>query len=119
VLAFEEVPNEKFLGSLEQTYSCEAGFLQGPDYCAVVDFHNRKGLAKPGMTGTVAIQLGRARNVLAVPADAVYRSGDRAAVKVRVGGRWRTRVVETGLTNGRFTQIRSGLAEGDIVQVTR
>lgn len=118
VLAFEEVPNEKFLGSLEQTYSCEAGFLQGPDYCAVVDFHNRRGLAKPGMSGAVAIQTGRARDVLAVPADAVYRAGDREAVKVRVGGKWRTRVVETGLTNGRFTRIRSGLAEGDIVQVS-
>ena len=67
------------------------------------------------------IRVGQERNALAVPAEAVDR--DRAArpvVKVLRGGHWTPVVVEPGLSDGRFTAVRSGgnLREGETTQVT-
>ena len=51
-----------------------------------------------------------------MPASAVYTVGDRHAVRLKRDGRWRERLVEIGLTDGRYTEIISGLREGDIVE---
>jgi multidrug efflux pump subunit AcrA (membrane-fusion protein) len=39
-------------------------------------------------------------------------------VEVLRGGRWQQMVVEVGLSDGRYTAIRSGLKAGDTVKVT-
>jgi len=38
-------------------------------------------------------------------------------VKVRENGEWVSRVVEIGITDGKYTAIRSGIKEGAIVRV--
>jgi HlyD family secretion protein len=55
------------------------------------------------------------KNVLQVPAGAVFRSGDRFAVYVVAKGRARVRTVEVGKRNGLAAQVLSGLAEGETV----
>jgi HlyD family secretion protein len=118
VLSFRAVPNEDFRGSLQHIYSGKAGFLQGSNYVAVVAFRNRLGMVKPNMEGSVAIRRAEALDVLTVPADAVYEVDGKHAVKVREGRRWRARTVETGLSDGKYTEIISGLSEGDVVQTS-
>ena len=85
-----------------------------------VDFSNDHGLVKPGMTvKSIGIKVGQVHDVLAVPADAVYQDANgRASVRVMNNGQWSARLVETGLTDGFFTEIKSGLSEGDEVRVT-
>jgi hypothetical protein len=39
-------------------------------------------------------------------------------VQVKRGDKWESTVVETGVTDGSVTEIKSGLQEGDVVQVT-
>ncbi len=116
LVTLKEAPNVEFPGSLNEIYSEKAGFLQGQKYVALVDFRNTKGQAKPGMEATVSIKVGEVRDVLAVPANATYMVDKRQyAVKLREGKEWRQRIVEIGLSDGKYTQIKSGLKEGDVV----
>ena len=115
LVTIKEVPNVEFSGSLDEIYSEKAGFLRGQKYVALVDFKNTKGQAKPGMDATVSIKIGEVHDVLAVPANTVYEVDKQYAVKLREGKEWRQRIVEIGLSDGKYTQIKSGLEEGDIV----
>ena len=115
LVTVKEVPNVEFSGSLDEIYSEKAGFLQGQKYVALVDFRNTKGRAKPGMDATVSIKIGEVHDVLAVPANTVYEVDNQYAVKLREGKEWRQRIVEIGLSDGKYTQIKSGLKEGDVV----
>ena len=55
------------------------------------------------------------KEVLQVPAGALFRTGDRFAVYVVEKGRAKTRTVEIGRRNGLAAQLLSGLAEGETV----
>ncbi len=115
LVTVKEVPNVEFPGSLDEIYSEKAGFLRGQKYVALVDFKNAKGQAKPGMDATVSIKIGEVRDVLAVPANTVYEVGKQHAVKLQAGSQWHQRIVEIGLSDGKYTEIKSGLKEGDVV----
>lgn len=115
-VVLDDFPKQEFPGTVRQVYTQRAGLLTGASYVAVVDFKNQKGQAKPGMGATAKVVLGRANDVLAVPSGAVFTSSGKPAVKLRAGGEWRTRVIETGLTDGEYTEVKSGLNEGDTVQ---
>jgi len=87
---------------------------------AIIRFTNRDGLVKPdSRLATAAIKLGEADNVVAVPRETVDqdRTG-RPVVRVLRGGQWQPMVVETGLSDDRYTEIRSGLSAGETVQET-
>jgi multidrug efflux pump subunit AcrA (membrane-fusion protein) len=114
-VTIKEVPNVGFAGSLDEIYSEKAGFLQGQKYVALVDFKNTRGQAKPGMDATVSIKIGEVHDVLAVPANAAYKVDRQNAVKLREGKELRQRIVVVGLSDGKYTQIKSGLKEGDVV----
>ncbi len=115
LVTIKEVPNVEFPGSLDEIYSEKAGFLQGQKYVALVDFKNTKGQVKPGMQATVSIKIGEVHDVLAIPANAVYKVDKQYAVKLREGKEWRQRLVEIGLSDGKYTEIKSGLKAEDIV----
>lgn len=116
VVTIKEVPNVEFPGSLDEIYSEKAGFLRGQKFVALVDFKNTRGQAKPGMDATVSIKIGQVHDVLAVPANAVFKVGNNQyAVKMRDGREWRQLIVETGLSDGKYTEIKSGLKEGNVV----
>jgi multidrug efflux pump subunit AcrA (membrane-fusion protein) len=116
LVTIKEVPNVDFPGSLDEIYSEKAGFLQGQKYIALVDFKNSKGQAKPGMEATVSIKVGEVKNVIAVPANAVYEVDKQFAVKLQDGKEWKQRIVEIGLSDGKYTEIKSGLEEGNVVK---
>lgn len=65
-----------------------------------------------GMTATVQIVTSRAEGVLAVPNLAISRTNGRATVTLDDGS---VVPVETGQTDGRYTEIVSGLEEGQNV----
>lgn len=117
-VSLEEAPEARFVGSVDQVYTQKAGFLQGQKYVAIIDFRNTEGEAKPDMDATARVTTGRVRDVLAVPASAVYQVGEQHAVKIKDELDWRERMVEIGLTDGRYTEIVSGLEEGDIVEAS-
>jgi HlyD family secretion protein len=72
-----------------------------------------------GMSATVDFLVAEKRNVLRVPAEAVQGAGRFGTVQVLVGGVPRPRRVGLGLTSDRWTEVTSGLRQGDVVVVAR
>jgi Cu/Ag efflux protein CusF len=71
------------------------------------------------MYGTVQIEAGTNREVLAVPDSAVINSGSRQVVLVALGeGRFEPRELKTGARGDGFVEVLSGVKEGEQV-VTR
>jgi membrane fusion protein, macrolide-specific efflux system len=122
VVTFRGIENERFEGEVESITTVPEETSNGQArlrYIAVITFQNRDGLVKPDSeVASVAFQTGEVKDVLAIPAEAVTRDDTgRTVVRVLRNDEWQVAVVEVGLTDGNFTEIRSGLQEGDTVQV--
>ncbi len=70
---------------------------------------------KPGMTGNVSIFVAEKKDVLLVPTEAVFEHDGMPAVEVLVDGRPVVVPVEIGLVNARWTEVVSGIEEGQQV----
>lgn len=69
---------------------------------------------RSGMTTSVAFQIAVRQGVLRVPSRAVVERDGRAYVQaVTADGGREERAVQTGLSDGKFTEITDGLNEGD------
>jgi membrane fusion protein, copper/silver efflux system len=74
---------------------------------------------KPGMNATMVFHVPAALPVIAVPDQAVIRSGLRNLVIVSEGkGYFEPREVATGLSANGYTEIHTGVAEGDEIVVS-
>lgn len=79
---------------------------------------NPDGRIRPGSYADVTFEVGAELRV-AVPSEAVLRSGDGSHVVVSLGGgRFEPRAVETGLSSGRWTEVASGVEPGDEIVVS-
>lgn len=81
-----------------------------------VELPNRDGKLRPGQSARVQLAGGGEETALAVPTEAVIRTGQRALVVVAGdGGRYRPQEVALGPELGDKTVIRAGLSEGQQV----
>ncbi len=89
-------------------------------HTVIVRIRNPKAEIRPGMQVRASIPLATAKDVIAVPVDAfdVDNQG-KPLVTVRRNGAWQQVKVETGLSNGTYTEVRSGLQEGDVIQLVQ
>ncbi|WP_405066765.1 HlyD family efflux transporter periplasmic adaptor subunit [Kribbella sp. NBC_01510] len=71
--------------------------------------------ARIGQTANVTVQTAKATNALYVPSTAIATSGTTYTVTMADGGG--TREVKVGVRGGSFTQITSGLNEGDRIDL--
>lgn len=79
---------------------------------------NPDGRIRPGSYADVKFEVGAEMRV-AVPSEAVLRSGDGSHVVVSLGdGRFEPRAVETGLNSGRWTEVASGVEPGEQIVVS-
>lgn len=74
---------------------------------------NPRGVWRPGMPVTVALQADAADVAVAVPADALQELDGTRVVFVRQGQTFEARRVQTGRTDGRLVEITQGLAPGE------
>ncbi len=80
---------------------------------AKIEVPNRDGLLRSGMYATVELHPVQVRDALAVPTQAVLRTGQRDVVVVALGeGRFAPREVTLGHEAEGFAEILSGLEEG-------
>jgi Cu(I)/Ag(I) efflux system membrane fusion protein len=78
---------------------------------------NRGNILKPGMMVYVTLNDPQ-RKMLSLPLDAVLRSAGMSSVWVQTGSnRFRNKMVETGMESNGMIEIKTGLAEGEVVVV--
>jgi Cu(I)/Ag(I) efflux system membrane fusion protein/cobalt-zinc-cadmium efflux system membrane fusion protein len=109
------VPGKAFEGQVDYLYPYLAGETRTVK--ARIVFANPGLQLKPDMYANVQIATAPARAVLAIPVDAVLRSGQGAIVFVAHGnGKFDPRPVETGVTgDDGYIEIRTGLVVGEEV----
>jgi len=113
-ISLDAFPGEKFrgtLGPLPLQGKLENGVLifETPVYFAYGDLP-----LKPGMSVTLAIELGRVEGALRLPAMAIQSDAGGTFVQL-AGPPSRRQAVEVGVSDGVYAQIIAGLNEGDRV----
>jgi macrolide-specific efflux system membrane fusion protein len=87
-------------------------------YAATIALTSRPAQVRLGQTATVSVVVSRAANALYVPAAAVKTAGGQSTVTVLRNGVPTVQTVEIGVSGSLGTEIKSGLQEGDQVQIT-
>jgi macrolide-specific efflux system membrane fusion protein len=104
-------------GSSSQA-SSTSGSAVAVFYNALFDAPNPEHFLRIGMTAQVSIQLGDARNALAIPSAALRNKGADGRYAIRVlkpGGGVETKQVRVGLDNFVQAEVLDGLSEGETV----
>ncbi|MDR0978454.1 MAG: hypothetical protein LBL91_00675 [Lachnospiraceae bacterium] len=90
----------------------------GSTFSSFVKFTN-DGTIKLGMSATAKVILEKAENVMAVPVEAIQTANNsKYVVVVNSDGTTENVIVQTGISNDAYTEIKSGLVEGEIVAYT-
>ena len=128
-------PDRRFHGVISQVRYAETIVDNVVTYTTLIDVDNSDLALRPGMTATISFEVDRAENILIVPNAAMRfnpvappvdgdwrRPGRAVRMQPRVfkleDGRPVEAPIEPGLTDGSFTEIRSGdLREGDAVVI--
>jgi RND family efflux transporter MFP subunit len=113
----DSFPDEEFEGRVTAIYPKAIIDQNVVDYDVVVTIANPRGLLRPDMTANVTIEVATKENVLAVPNKAIKREEGGRAVYVMQGGSVVRRPVKTGWKDSDYTEILSGLKEGERVLI--
>ncbi len=110
----DSYPAEEFEGEVTAIYPKAVIQDNVVNYVVIVEITDRKGRTlRPEMTAGVTIVLEPREDVLAVPAAAVGRDRAERFVTVLENGTPIRRTVRVGWTQGGWTEITDGLAEGE------
>ena len=84
-----------------------------------IELQNPGHRLRAGMYANVTFDVPAARNVLAVPEEAVIHSGERNVVVLDLGnGRFRVAEVTLGVNGSGLWEVKDGLADGDVIVVS-
>ncbi len=85
--------------------------IKGFQVQAVIE--NNDGKLKPGMSVSMTAMVQKAPGAVSVPVSAIFKEQKQSVVYVRKGGNTEKRLVEVGITDLGFAEIRAGLEEGE------
>ena len=115
-ITLPNLANQEFTGTVLQIDPAGTIATKLVRYAALISFDKLPETLLFGQTANVAVITSSATNVLYVPATAVTRrNGTSATVIVHNQSRNERRTVQIGLRGDVYTEIQSGLAEGDEV----
>ncbi len=117
-LSVDNIAGLKFYGSV--TYISPELDMESRTLTVRIEFSNTPDLLlKPGMVATANIFTSARPEVVAVPSEAVIHSGLRSVIIISRGdGYFEPREVKTGITANGFTEILSGVAEGEEIVIS-
>jgi HlyD family secretion protein len=112
-IVFDALPGQTFQGTIDSIDSTPIESSGVVSYNVSIKLPAPKDLTiLSGMTATVTVETARKENVLVVPNLALRTQGSRITVQNAAG---QNIPVTTGATDGQFTEILSGVQEGDSV----
>lgn len=87
-------------------------------YDVEISFDSPNELLKPGMSVSVEIEIDNAKNVVIVPSEAIKKNEGKSFVLVEKGLNTEKREIEIGLNDDIYTEVKSGLKEGEKVVIS-
>ncbi len=110
IISVASQPGKTFSGTIDYVYPYEDGKTRTVKVRLVFD--NKDGRLKPGMFADITIHAGKREKILAVPSEAIVRSGAQEQVFVVTGpGTFEPRTVVTGVEADGYTEISKGLSQ--------
>ena len=113
----DSYPDEEFGGRVTAIYPKAIIDQNVVNYDVVVTIANPRGMLRPDMTANVTINIATKSNVLAVPNKAVKREEGTKVVYVIENGKPVRHRIRTGWKDSDYTEVASGLREGEHVVV--
>lgn len=111
--------SNKYVGKVTKVDSVGSYSSSGTTFSATIEFEN-DGNIRLGMSLSTTIILTEEKDILCVPIDAVYQNdeGKDYVVKINQDNSTEDVIVELGVANDNYVQIKSGLEENEKVQIT-
>jgi macrolide-specific efflux system membrane fusion protein len=109
------LPDVQLKGTVTAIDETSTTVNQVVNYGVTIELHDIPRRVRVGQTVVAEVVTGRARDVLAVPSSAVQTAGAQTTVTVIRNGQQVSTPVQIGLEGDQFTEIVSGLSEGDEV----
>lgn len=120
-IILDALPDEPVQGVVSEIAPTSTSTSGVVTYLVTINIDNAAADLRPGMSASAAITVDELDDVLVVPNWAVRLNRDtgEAFVLIRsADGTIKEVVVETGLRNEQFSEVLSGLSEGDVVVLT-
>lgn len=115
-VTFPNIPGREVFAKVEYVYPTVNTKTRTGQVRLVLD--NQDGQLRPGAYADVAFEVGSEQR-LAVPSEAILKSGGgRYVVASLGGGRFEPRVVKTGVISGRWTEVSGEIEAGDEIVVS-
>ena len=115
-VTFPNIPGREVFAKVEYVYPTIDPKTRTGQVRLVLE--NKEGQLRPGGYADIAFEVGSQQR-LAVPSEAILRSGGgRHVVASLGGGRFEPRAVTTGLISGRWTEITGEIEAGDDIVVS-
>ena len=116
-VVFDILPDDTFTGKVTMVYPALDTSSNTSLVHAIVKLNDTVKASLPvGATASVDIISGRADNAVLVPVEALHDAGSgKYGVFVRENGKLRLRVIEVGIQDLTYAEVKSGLQLGDVV----
>lgn len=116
-IAIGALNNKVYKGYVTNISTTASYSSNGSKFTVTVEFEN-DGEILIGMTGRTEVILEKAENVVAVPIEAVETENRISYVTIVNADKTTEQVqVETGISNDAYIEIKSGIKEGDFLQI--
>ena len=112
-------PDAKSEGTIRTKSAVAAQRGAAPSFELKIDFKEPPADLLPGMKGKATIKGKELKDVVLVPSTAVAAQGGKCTLTVSKDGKSASREVTVGKSDGKMTQIKSGLEAGEKVSVPK
>ena len=117
-ITFGAIPNETFAGKVRKIDLTATTSGNVTTYGVEVEVINAPSELRDGASASVTVTTASASNVLAVPTSAVTTDDQgQSTVKLVKDGESTSRTVQIGIKGDTYTEIKSGLSVGDVVEL--
>ncbi len=122
MVTFDSIPGLRKAGKITFMTPFGTADLKVPDlrvFPTQVSFAAGDGV-RPGISANVTVTVDSVKGCVAVPVSAVFIDGADRVVYVRAAdGEWDARKVKLGLSDASWTQVKEGVALGEVVSLIR
>ncbi len=103
----------------DNNYTEESGNTEAVYYYANALVDNADNRLRIGMTVQGQVNIAKRENVLVVPTSTLKKKGDKTTIQVLNNNQVEEKDIQTGLSDSQYTEVISGINEGEQVVVTQ